>query len=82
MLWKKLKLEGNRWLWEMFAIRNSWISTFFRDKLMFGLMRTLQGPRTRTTFLVSFTSKVIRFTSFIFVSKAMDKQRYENARLN
>lgn len=64
---KKFKLEGNKWLWEMYAIRTSWIPAFFIDKPMFGLMRTTSSLKVKTVSLVSFISKVILYVSFTFI---------------
>lgn len=47
---KEFKLEGNKWLWEMYAIKTSWIPAFFRDKPMFGLMRTTSRSESENSF--------------------------------
>ncbi|KAK1394099.1 hypothetical protein POM88_013155 [Heracleum sosnowskyi] len=45
---KEFKLEGNKWLADMYEIRSSWILAFFRDEPMFGLMRTTSRQRNET----------------------------------
>ncbi|GJW31967.1 FAR1-related sequence 5-like protein [Tanacetum coccineum] len=37
---KDFQLDDNKWLQDMFDIRESWIPAFLRDELMAGLMRT------------------------------------------
>ncbi|KAK1384039.1 hypothetical protein POM88_021774 [Heracleum sosnowskyi] len=44
---KELKLEGNKWLADIYEIRSSWIPTFFRDEPMFGLMHTTSRQRNK-----------------------------------
>ncbi|KAK1396742.1 hypothetical protein POM88_006605 [Heracleum sosnowskyi] len=80
---KEFKLEGNRWLWEMFAIRTSWIPAFFRDKPMFGLMRTTSRSESENNFFSQFHRQSDSLCEFYLrFGSAMDRQRYEYARLN
>ncbi|KAK1382115.1 hypothetical protein POM88_019850 [Heracleum sosnowskyi] len=80
---KEFKLEGNRWLWEMYAIRTSWIPAFFRDKPMFGLMRTTSRSESENNFFSQFHRQSDTLCEFYLrFESAMDKQRYETARLN
>lgn len=51
---KKYKLEGYRWLWEMYAIKISWILAFFYDGLVFGLMRTTLRSESWNNFFSQF----------------------------
>ncbi|KAK1385315.1 hypothetical protein POM88_023050 [Heracleum sosnowskyi] len=83
LLLKEFKLEGNRWLWEMFAIRTSWIPAFFRDKPMFGLMRTTSRSESENNFFSQFHRQSDSLCEFYLrFGSAMDRQRYEYARLN
>ncbi|KAK1404777.1 hypothetical protein POM88_004382 [Heracleum sosnowskyi] len=80
---KEFKLEGNRWLWEMYAIRTSWIPAFFRDKPMFGLMRTTSRSESENNFFSQFHRQSDTLCEFYLrFESAMDKQRNETARLN
>lgn len=80
---KDFKLEGNRWLWEMYAIRTSWIPAFFRDKPMFGLMRTTSRSESENNFFSQFHRQCDTLCEFYLrFESAMDRQRYESCRLN
>ncbi|KAK1388822.1 hypothetical protein POM88_017000 [Heracleum sosnowskyi] len=80
---KEFKLEGNRWLWKIYAIRTSWIPAFFRDKPMFGLMRTTSRSESENNFFSQFHRQSNTLCEFYLrFESAMDKQRYETARLN
>ncbi|KAK1389184.1 hypothetical protein POM88_017362 [Heracleum sosnowskyi] len=80
---KEFKLEGNRWLWEMYVIRTSWIPAFFRDKPMFGLMRTTSRSESENNFFSQFHRQTDTLCEFYLrFESAMDKQRNETARLN
>ncbi|KAK1378190.1 hypothetical protein POM88_024934 [Heracleum sosnowskyi] len=75
---KEVKLEGNRWLWEMFAIRTSWIPAFFRDKPMFGLMRTTSRSESENNFFSQFHRQSDSLCEFYLrFGSAMDRQRYD-----
>ena len=80
---KEFKLEGNRWLWEMYAIRASWIPAFFRDKPMFGLMRTTSRSESENNFFSQFHRQSDTLCEFYLrFESAMDRQRNETDRLN
>ncbi|KAK1351233.1 hypothetical protein POM88_054550 [Heracleum sosnowskyi] len=80
---KEFKLEGNRWLWEMYAIRTSWIPAFFRDKPMFCLIRTTSRSESENNFFSQFHRQSDTLCEFyLHFESAMDKQRYETAWLN
>ncbi|KAK1376404.1 hypothetical protein POM88_032597 [Heracleum sosnowskyi] len=51
---KEFKLEGNKWLSDMYAIRSSWIPTYFRDEPMFGLLRTTSRSESENFFFGQF----------------------------
>lgn len=79
---KEFNLEGNKWLWEMYAIRKSWIPAFFRDKPMFGLMRTTSRSESENNFFSQFHRKSDTLCEFYLrFESAMDKQRNEANRL-
>lgn len=80
---KEFKLEGNRWLWEMYAIRTSWIPAFFRDKPMLGLMRTTSRSESENNFFSQFHRQSDTLCEFYLrFESAMDRQRHETARMN
>lgn len=80
---KEFKLEGHRWLWEMYAIRTSWIPAFFRDGPMFGLMRTTSRSESENNFFGQFHKQSDTLCEFYLrFESAMDKQRHESSRLN
>ncbi|KAK1394529.1 hypothetical protein POM88_013585 [Heracleum sosnowskyi] len=80
---KEFKLEGNRWLWEMFVSRTSWIPAFFRDKPMFGLIRTTSSSESENNFFSQFHRQSDSLCEFYLrFRSAMNKQIYEYARLN
>lgn len=80
---KEFKLEGHKWLWEMYAIRTSWIPAFFRDKPMFGLMRTTSRSESENNFFSQFHRQSDTLCEFYLrFESAMDKQRNDSNRLN
>lgn len=80
---KNFKLEGHKWLWEMYAIRTSWIPAFFRDKPMFGLLRSTSRSESENNFFTQFHRQSDTLCEFYLrFESAMDKQRYETSRLN
>ncbi|GJS89390.1 FAR1-related sequence 5-like protein [Tanacetum coccineum] len=47
---KDFQLDDNKWLQDMFDIRESWIPAFLRDELMAGLMRTTSRSKSENHF--------------------------------
>ncbi|KAK1396112.1 hypothetical protein POM88_005975 [Heracleum sosnowskyi] len=80
---KEFKLEGNKWLADMYEIRSSWIPAFFRDEPMFGLMRTTSRSESENSFFAQFHKQGDTLCEFwLRYQSAMDKQRNETARLD
>ncbi|KAK1361019.1 hypothetical protein POM88_045493 [Heracleum sosnowskyi] len=72
---KEFKLEGHKWLWEMYAIKKSWIPAFFRDKPMFGLLRTTSRSESENNFFGQFHRQSDSLCEFYLrFESAMDKQ--------
>lgn len=80
---KDFKLEGYKWLWKMYTIRTSWIPAFFRDKPMYGLLRSTSRSESENNFFSQFRRQSDTLCEFyLHFESAMDKQRHESARLN
>ncbi|KAK1375343.1 hypothetical protein POM88_031536 [Heracleum sosnowskyi] len=72
-----------RHIMEFFLSRTSRIPAFFRDKPMFGLMRTTSRSEIGNNFFSQFHRQSETLCEFyLSFESAMDKQRYETARLN
>ncbi|KAK1400807.1 hypothetical protein POM88_000412 [Heracleum sosnowskyi] len=50
----EFKLEDNKWLSDMYAIRSCWIPAYFRNEPMFGLMRTTSRSESENFFFSQF----------------------------
>ena len=61
---KEFKLDGNKWLSDMYDLRASWIPVFFRDQPMFGLMRTTSRSESEIFSWGNFINKVILYVNF------------------
>ncbi|KAK1389608.1 hypothetical protein POM88_017786 [Heracleum sosnowskyi] len=80
---KEFKLEGNKWLSDMYAIRSSWIPTYFRDGPMFGLLRTTSRSESENFFFGQFHKQGDNLYEFwIRFQTTMERQRNETARLD
>ncbi|KAK1359719.1 hypothetical protein POM88_044193 [Heracleum sosnowskyi] len=85
--WKEVmmefKLEEHVWLSEMYDMRESWIPAYFRDKPMYGLIRTTSRSESENYFFSQFHQNGSTLSEFyIQFESAMDKQRNETKRLN
>lgn len=85
--WNKVmeeyKLQDNTRLQEMFAVRSDWISVYFNDIPMAGLLRTTSRSESSNSFFQHFHrrgSTLVEFYSRF--ESAMEKQRYNNAQSN
>nr|XP_017246872.1 PREDICTED: protein FAR1-RELATED SEQUENCE 9-like [Daucus carota subsp. sativus] len=80
---KEFELEDNRWLTDMYDMRESWIPAYFRDKPMYGLIRTTSRSESENFFFSNFHQSGSSLCQFyIRFESAMDKQRSETKRLN
>ena len=80
---KEFKLDGNKWLSDMYNLRASWIPAFFRNQPMFGLMRTTSRSESENFFFGQFHKQGDTLCEFwLRFQSAMDRQRNETARLD
>lgn len=80
---KEFKLENNKWLQDMYNIRESWIPAFFRDEPMFGLMRTTSRSESENYFFGQFHKQADSLFEFwLRFESAMHRQRNETVRLD
>ena len=80
---KEFKLEDNHWLSHMYDIRSSWIPAFFREKPMFGLMRTTSRSESENFFFGQFHRQGDTLCEFwLRFRSAMDRQRNETKKLD
>ncbi|GKA86139.1 FAR1 DNA binding domain, zinc finger, SWIM-type, MULE transposase domain containing protein, partial [Tanacetum coccineum] len=74
---KDFQLDDNKWLQDMFDIRESWIPTFLRDELMAGLMRTTFRSESENHFFGKWTSLHLTLVEFLsHYDTAIEYQRY------
>ncbi|GJS64696.1 FAR1-related sequence 5-like protein [Tanacetum coccineum] len=59
------KIDDNKWLQDMFDIRESWIPAFLRDELMAGLMRTTSRSESENNFFGKWTSPHLTLVEFL-----------------
>lgn len=79
----EFKLTDHVWLNELYAMRNSWIPAFFRDKPMGGLLRTTSRSESSNFFFNHFVQKGDTLSEFYMCyESAIDKQVYECKRLD
>ncbi|XP_063946119.1 protein FAR1-RELATED SEQUENCE 5-like [Daucus carota subsp. sativus] len=80
---KEFKLEGNKWLQDIYEIRSSWIPAYFRNDPMFGLLRTTSRSESENFFFSQFHRQGDSLCEFwIRYQSAMDRQRNERKRLD
>ncbi|KAK1401978.1 hypothetical protein POM88_001583 [Heracleum sosnowskyi] len=80
---KEFKLEENKCLSDMYAIRSCWIPAYFRNEPMFGLMRTTSRSESENFFFSQFRKQGDTLCEFwLRFQSAMDRQRNETVRLD
>ena len=80
---KEFNLDNNKWLSDMYDIRCSWIPAFFRDKPMFGLMRTTSRSESENFFFAQFHKQADTLCEFwLRFQSAVERQRNETERLD
>ncbi|KAK1368549.1 hypothetical protein POM88_034641 [Heracleum sosnowskyi] len=73
---KEFKLEEHVWLSKMYDMRQSWIPAYFRDKPMYGLIRTTSRSESENYFFSQFHQCGSTLSEFyIRFESAMDKQQ-------
>lgn len=71
------QLGDNKWLQDMFDLRESWIPAYLRDVLMAGLMRTTSRSESENHFFGKWTSKYLTLVEFLsHYETAIEYQRY------
>lgn len=71
------ELDDNKWLGDMFEIRESWIPAYLRDVSMAGLMRTTARPESENHFFGKWTSPHLTLVEFLsHYDTAIEYQRY------
>lgn len=71
------QLDDNKWLHDMFDIRESWIPAFMRDVPMAGLMRTTSRSESENHFFGKWFSKHLTLVEFLsHYDTAIEYQRY------
>ncbi|KAJ9565600.1 hypothetical protein OSB04_001566 [Centaurea solstitialis] len=77
---KEFGLEGHEWLKDIYSIRESWISAYYRDEPMSGLMRTTSRSESSHAYFrlfASFKNDLVRFLRAY--DSSMEKQRNKHA---
>ena len=71
------ELDDNKWLGDMFEIRESWIPAYLRDVSMAGLMRTTSRSESENHFFGKWTSPHLTLVEFLsHYDTAIEYQRY------
>ncbi|GJU19270.1 FAR1-related sequence 5-like protein [Tanacetum coccineum] len=67
----------NKWLSDMYNIRNRWIPAYFKDVELCGLMRTTSRSESENSFFSNFTSGGSTLINFMMCFEAaMERQRH------
>ncbi|GJX71536.1 FAR1-related sequence 5-like protein [Tanacetum coccineum] len=77
LLIEEFDLKENKWLSDMYNIRNRWIPAYFKDVELCGLMRTTSRSESENSFFSNFTtggSTLIKF--MMCFEAAMERQRH------
>ncbi|GJY75500.1 FAR1-related sequence 5-like protein [Tanacetum coccineum] len=80
---KDFGLQSHKWLTKMFNLREIWISAYFIDSPLYGLMRTTSRSESEKSFFKSFTIPGATLVSFMMsYESAMERQRYRQEALD
>lgn len=80
---KEFGLSEHVWLNEIYAIRESWIPAFFRDKPMGALLRTTSRSESSNFYFNHFVQKGDTLSEFYMCYEcALDKQLHETKKLD
>ncbi|GKA16756.1 FAR1-related sequence 5-like protein [Tanacetum coccineum] len=85
--WAKLiedfALQNHKCMTKMFNLREIWISTYFIDSPLSGLMRTTSRSESENSFFKSFTSPGATLVSFMMsYESSMERKRYRQEALD
>ena len=70
-------LNDNKWLSDMYELRDRWIPAYFRHVPMCGLMKTTSRSESSNAFFQIYSHKGNTFVQFMLCfESAMEKQRY------
>nr|GEW99308.1 hypothetical protein [Tanacetum cinerariifolium] len=70
-------LQSHKWLTKMFNLREIWITAYFIDSSLYGLMRTTSRSESENSFFKSFTSPGATLVSFMMsYESVMERKRY------
>ncbi|GKC01720.1 FAR1-related sequence 5-like protein isoform X1 [Tanacetum coccineum] len=73
----EFSLNENKWLSDMFEMRDRWIPAYFRNEPMSGLMRTTSRSESENHFFGQITSTRLSLVEFVsHYDTAMDSQRF------
>lgn len=73
----EFNLQENKWLSDMFEIRERWIPAYFKDVELCGLMRTTSRSESENQFFQNFTSRGSTLLNFMMgFESAMERQRH------
>ena len=73
----EFNLQENKWLSDMFEIRERWIPAYFKDVALCGLMRTTSRSESENSFFQNFTSRGSTLLNFMMgFESAMERQRH------
>ncbi|GJX82541.1 FAR1-related sequence 5-like protein, partial [Tanacetum coccineum] len=77
LLIEEFDLKENKWLSDMYNIRNRWIPAYFKDVELCGLMRTTSRSESENSFFSNFTSGGSTLINFMMCFEAaMERQRH------
>ncbi|KAM0040631.1 putative transcription factor FAR family [Helianthus debilis subsp. tardiflorus] len=74
---RDFNLTGNKWLTDMYAIRNDWIPAYYRHEHMSGLMRTTSRSESENHFFGQVANSSLTLVEFLsHFDTAIESQRY------
>ncbi|XP_048492381.2 protein FAR-RED ELONGATED HYPOCOTYL 3-like [Beta vulgaris subsp. vulgaris] len=80
---QEFNLQQNKWLNDIFNIKESWIPAYFKEKPMAGLIRTTQRSESQNSFFGNFNSPCATLVEFwLLFQMAVQQQRHAQSSLN
>ncbi|XP_021986627.1 protein FAR1-RELATED SEQUENCE 5-like [Helianthus annuus] len=74
---RDFNLTGNKWLTDMYAIRNDWIPAYYHHEHMSGLMRTTSHSESENHFFGQVANSSLTLVEFLsHFDTAIESQRY------
>ena len=81
ILIERFGLEKQKWLTDMFKNRKSWINAYYRDTLLYGLVKTTSISESMNSFFRKYSSCNSNLIEFmIFFDSAMEAQRHKQGK--